>query len=207
MTVGDVLLVTATALGAAAVVVVAVRRRASPPRRTSTRDPFSLSEPWRQLVQGSQRAERRLRSTVESVDPGPLRDRLDPIAERVGSAIEDTWAIARQGDAIDDAVRDMAPTELRSRLGTLETHPAGEHDAAAIESVRRQLETVDRLTQRSDDAAARLRRTQARLDELAARAAEVALGGADTDAYEHDVDDLAIELEALRLAMEDLRGQ
>jgi hypothetical protein len=207
MTVGDVLMVTATALGAAAVVVVALRRRSDPSRRASARDPFSLSEPWRQLVQGSQRAERRLRDTVESVDPGPLRGRLDSIADQVGSAIEDTWAIARQGDAIDDAVRELAPTELRSRLRTLEARSGNEHDTAAVESVRRQLETVDRLTQRSEEAAARLRRTQARLDELAARAAEVALGAADTDAYEHDVDDLAVELEALRLAMEDLRGQ
>ena len=43
-------------------------------------DPFVLSEPWRQLVQGSQSAQRKLRATVDAAADGPLRDRLRAIS-------------------------------------------------------------------------------------------------------------------------------
>ncbi|MCU0261311.1 MAG: hypothetical protein MUE78_09850 [Ilumatobacteraceae bacterium] len=201
----EVLLVAASIAGAVAVGTVVMRRRRPNRPTRPARDPFTLSEPWRQLVQGALRAERRVRDTVAGAPPGPLRDRLESIASRVGTALDDTWQIALQGDAVDDAVRGLDPTRLRSQLELAEAR--GEADPTTVESLRRQLDTVDRLRARSDEAVARLRRSQTRLDELAARAAEVALGAADTDTYEHDVDDLVIELEALRLAMEDIQAQ
>jgi hypothetical protein len=171
-------------------------------------DPFVLSEPWRQLVQGSQSAQRKLRATIDAVGAGPLRTQLDSIAAQLERGLEDAWRIAQRGDEIDDAVRTIDPTALRSKLATLEqrasTSPSPDADAA-IASVRGQLESADRLKQQSADTAAGLRLTQTKLDELVARASEVRVGAADTDTYAHDVDDVVLQLEALRQAIEETR--
>ena len=177
------------------------------PRRAAI-DPFALSEPWRQLVQGAQSAQRKLRATVDAVADGPLKDRLRAIAEQLDHGLEEAWAIARRGDEIDDAVRALDPTALRSKLATLEQRaaasPSPEADAA-VESARRQLESADRLKQQSEQTAASLRLTQVQLDELVARASEVRIGAADTDRYALDVDQVVLQLEALRQAVEETR--
>jgi hypothetical protein len=162
-------------------------------------DPFTLSEPWRQLVQGAQSAQRRLRATVGGVDAGPLRERLQEIVDQLDRGLEQTWAVARRGDEIDDAVRALDPTALRSKLATLEQR------ASAVASARSQLESAERLKQQSADTATKLRLTQTRLDELVVRASEVRIGTADTDAYANDVDDIVLQLEALRQAVEETR--
>jgi hypothetical protein len=171
-------------------------------------DPFTLSEPWRQLVQGAQRAGTRLHATVSAAPPGPLRDRLVAIAAQLDTALAESWAIAKRGDELDHAVRRLDPTALRSKQATLEAKhaatPSDELDAA-IASVRSQLESADRLKQLSARTADQLQLTQTRLDELVARAAEVSVGASDTDAYAHAVDDLVVELESLRLAVEETR--
>lgn len=174
-------------------------------------DPFTLSEPWRQMVQGAQRARSHLHETVRATSPGPLRDRLDAIVGKLDQALAECWAIARRGDEIDGAVNRLDPTALRSKLGTLRAKiqpdavPSGDL-AAAITSVEDQLASADRLKELSAQTAGRLRLTQTRLDELVARTAEVSIGASDTDAYAHDVDDLVIEIEAMRLAVEDTRS-
>jgi hypothetical protein len=169
-------------------------------------DPFALSEPWRQFVQGAQRSKRRLADTVRAARAGPLRDRLQGIVDRLDQAISESWQIARRGDEIDSVVRGLDPPRLRSRLETLKTQAAsGPSDdlAAAIASVESQLASADRLKALSASTVDRLRLTQARLDELVARAAEVSIGTGDTDRFAHAVDDLVIELEGLRLAVQE----
>jgi hypothetical protein len=171
-------------------------------------DPFTVSEPWRQMVQGAQRAGRRLHETVGGTPAGPLRERLDGIVGKLDRALAECWEIARRGDDIDAAVGRLDPSALRSKLTTLRSQAAaGATDdlAAAITSVEGQLASADRLKELSAQTAGRLRLTQTRLDELVARAAEVSVGAGDTDAYAHDVDDLVIEIEAMRLAVEDTR--
>jgi hypothetical protein len=169
-----------------------------------------LSEPWRQMVQGAQRAGRRLHETVSGTPAGPLRERLDGIVDKLDQALAESWEIARRGDEIDGAVGRLDPTALRSKLATLRTQAeAGmpsDDLAAAITSVEGQLASADRMKELSAQTAGRLRLTQTRLDELVARAAEVSIGAGDTDAYANDVDDLVIEIEAMRLAVEDTRG-
>jgi hypothetical protein len=189
--------------------VITVARAMPATRASKVRmDPFTLSEPWRQLVQGAQRAGTRLRATVDAAPAGPLRARLVSIAEQLQVALQESWEIAQRGDAIDDQVRALDPTALRSKRESLRARagdaPSSELEAA-VASVESQLATADRLKVLSAQTADRLRLTQARMDELVARAAEVSVGASDTDAYAHAVDDLVIELEALRLAVEETR--
>lgn len=171
-------------------------------------DPFTVQEPWRQLVQGAQRAETKLHDTIEAAGDGPVKERLRSIGDKLDHGLDETWRIARRGHEIDQAVNRLDPTSLRSKLASLQqradTTPADDV-TAAIESVEAQLDSVERLKEQSTRTANTLRLNQSRLDELAARAAEVGIGTADTDAYEHDVEDLVIELESLRLAIEETR--
>lgn len=173
-------------------------------------DPFTVSEPWRQFVQGAQRSRRQLTDTVRRVPAGPLHDRLQEIVRRLDDGIEESWSIARRGDQIDDIVRGLDPTRLRSNLATRQRQSAAaptDNLAAATASIEQQLATADRLKALSASTADRLRLTQARFDELVARAAEIAAGAGDATQYEHDVDHLVLELEALRQAVAELPGE
>ena len=185
-------------------VLAAMPRGSAPPRI----DPFTLSEPWRQMMQGSQRAGRRLHETLSGTPAGPLRDRLQGIVGKLDRALAECWEIARRGDDIDAAIGRLDSTALRSKLGTLRGQAEADQSddlAAAITSVEGQLASADRMKELSAQTAGRLRLTQTRLDELVARAAEVSIGSGDTDAYANDVDDLVVEIEAMRLAVEDMR--
>lgn len=169
-------------------------------------DPFAISEPWRQFVQGAQRSATRLHQTVDAAADGPLKERMQSIVSQVEHGLDETWRIARRGDELDATVRHLDPTALRSKLESLEARAANEPSAEieqAIESVEGQLASTNRLKERSAQTANTLRLAQTRLDELVTRAAEVSIGAGDTDAYEHDVEDLVVELEGLRLAVEE----
>lgn len=186
------------------IVLSAARRGAA--SGTMSFDPFTVGEPWRQFVQAAKTSAGRLHTTIEGTSPGPLRDRMTKIVGRLDDGLAETWAIARRGDQIDDTVRRLDPTALRSKLELLESRQeASPNDdlSSAISSVRSQIDSTDRLKLESERTADRLRLTQTRLDELVARAAEVSIGAGDTDEYAHDVDDLVIELESLRLAIEE----
>ncbi|MFW2335938.1 hypothetical protein [Ilumatobacter sp.] len=189
----------------AATVVRAMPRGA----RRPAIDPFVLSEPWRQLIQGAQGSARKLRSTVSSTDDGPLRSTMEGIVDQLEHGLDEAWEIAKRGDEIDDAVRRLDPTALRSKLDTLrgraEASPSPDADAA-VASIERQLATAERLKLQSADTAAALQRTQTQLDELVARASEVRIGAVDTEVYRQEVDDLVIRLEALHQAVEETRS-
>ena len=171
-------------------------------------DPFTLSEPWRHLMKSAQASGRKLHETVRSTPSGPLKDTLQDIADQLDHGLGEAWEVAKRGDEIDDAVRRLDPTALRSKLETLRTRveatPSPEAESA-IASVERQLASADRLKARSSETVDSLRLTQTRLDELVARASEVKHGAVDTDTYAKEVDDLVIKLEALHQAVEETR--
>lgn len=198
------------AVGIGAGVYAAAVALAMPGRPVVARiDPFAISEPWRQFVQAAQRSQRQLHHTVRNAAPGPLRDRLQDIAERLDRGVQESWSIARRGDEIDGIVRGLDATRLRSRLATLQADQAAtptDNLAAAIASVEGQLATAERLQALSASTADQLRLTQARLDELVSRAAEVSVGAMDTGTYGRDVDELVLELEALHQAVQELPG-
>lgn len=194
--------------GGAALYAASVAVSMPRPRAPASIDPFTLSEPWRQIVQRAQASERKLRETVARTADGPLKGTLHDIAEQLRHGLGEAWEVARRGDEIDDAVRRLDPTSLRSRLATAEARAAGDPSAeadAAVASVRRQLDTAERLRRQSEETAASLRLTQTQLDELVARASEVQVGVVDTETYRRDVGELVIKLEALHQAVEETR--
>lgn len=201
-------IVGAVAIG---VVVYAASVALAVPRAPATPavDPFTVGEPWRQMVQAGQRARRRFLDTVAATPPGPLQDRLRDIGTRLDGGLGEGWAVAKRGHEIDASIRQLDPTALRSRLATLQGQAAAapsENLSAAIASVEQQLASVERLKALSASTADRMRLTNSRLDELAVRATEISIGAGDTDQFAHDVDDLVLELEGLHQAVQELPG-
>jgi hypothetical protein len=185
-------------------VLLAMPRRA----RTQTIDAFTLSEPWRQLMQSAQGSQRKLRETIAAVPGGPLREQLDAISTQLEHGLAEAYRVAKAGDDIDDVVRQLDPPTLRSKLTTAEhraTADPSPDNTAAVAAIREQLESAERLKQQSEQTAATLRLNQAQLDGLVARAAEVSIGKADTDGYRAEVGELVLKLEALRQAVEETR--
>ncbi len=197
------------AIGVGAAVYAATVAAAMPRApATPAIDAFTLSEPWRQIVQAAQASSRKLRDTVDGADDGPLKQTLVDIARELDRGLGEAWQVARRGDEIDDAVRRLDPTALRSKIDTLWSRGGDDPPAdvaAAIASTERQLATAERLKAQSAETADALRLAQTHLDELVAKASEVRIGAVETDGYRREVDDLVIRLEALHQAVEETR--
>lgn len=180
-------------------VAVAVPRK----RTTLAIDPFAVSEPWRQHVQGALRARRRFEETLAATPAGPARDRLADIGSRLQRGVEECWHIASRGDEIDEAVTRLNLPSARSDFALLASRPRDAQTDATLASLQSQIDSGERLKARSAGIAQQLRLTEVRLSELATRASEVAVGASDQEAYGHDVDDLITQLEGMRLALDE----
>lgn len=187
----------AVALWAARIGVAVPRRE-----REERIDPFTLGEPWRHAVQDALQARARFEEAVHRARPGPLRERLEEIGERVEQGVRQAWEIGRQGQALMVARRRIDAGAVRRELEREGAAPA------VADALRAQLASADRLDRTIADARDRLRVTNARLDEAAARAAELSVAAHDVAQLEGlgaDVDALVTDLEALRLGLEEVR--
>jgi len=177
------------------------------PKRGARIEPFTLADPWRAYVVGTQESKQRFDRMVDDMAAGPLKERLADLASRLDDGVAESWRIARRGNDISgalarlDTVRAQAElAELRATLG--KTTPQGS-TAKTIDALEAQVASAQRLQQTSDDAQSRLRLLDARFDELVARGVEVSIGAGDTDVLGDDVDGLVTELESLRIALEE----
>jgi len=184
----------------------AVARRPRPERI----DPFTLGEPWRQLVNKAQWTARRFEDAVAKTKAGPLRDRLHEMGARVHDGVNEAWAIGKRGHALDDAVDVLNIPSIRQQLSAAEAKaadPGGGPDQQAImTSLRNQLDSAERLRGVAEDAKTRLQRLNTELDESVARAVELSLAGAEAGTIQPlgtDVENVVTELEALRQALEE----
>ena len=173
-------------------------------------DPFTLGEPWRHYVQDAMQAHNRFKEAVRGARPGPMRDRLTEIDDRVATGVREVWRIARRGHDLVDARRRLDPRSIHRDLELAEQHPdRGAATQGTIEALRSQLATVERLERVIEDADARLRLLNARLDEAAARTIELAVQTervSDLGVLGHDIDLMVYYMEALRLAIEETGG-
>jgi hypothetical protein len=201
---GPLLAVVGGVLAYAAGVAIALGRSRPRPERI---DPFTVGERWRPFVQGALQASARYRRTVEAVDPGPLRARLEEIGVMVDNGVRECWRVARRGHELDDAVSALDSAGTRARLARIEEGGDGEADESVTRSLRAQLATAERLAGVAGEARERLRVLQARLDEAVARATELALSqggtGLDPGGLGGDVEHLVDDLEALRAGLEE----
>lgn len=211
---GGLPLAAAAALGVlawGARIALAVPRR---PREERI-DPFTIGEPWRQMVSDAQQARARFAATVARARAGPLRDRLDQLGARLDHGVRECWRIACQGDALDAALGQLDRGQAQRELTELHREIARADDVErpslerAQAAVRAQLASAERMERVSRDARTRLRVLNAQMDEAVARAMELSVSASDTSdlsPLSADVDSLVSELESLRLAMDETSG-
>jgi hypothetical protein len=206
------------AAGAAALGVAAwaVRVAVAVPRnpRSERIDPFALQDPWRQFVREALQARARFSDAVRQARGGPLRDRLAEISERLSTGVEESWRIARAGQALSDARRRIDVSQAIAQLTELTrnrpTPPRNDPTLErTIEALEAQIETARRMDAVIEDTRARLRLIDARLDESVSRAIELSVRAERADelgGLGEDVDSLVTELEALRQGLAETDG-
>ncbi len=143
-------------------------------------DPFTLTDPWRSYVQDAQSARTRFARIVDSVEPGPLEERLSSIEASIGDGVLACWRIAQSGHQLHKMVLEVSksPSESLARMRTREA----ETSAKLADLVRN-------------------------LNEAVARAAELATSQyRDLDAVADDVNGVVADLEALRQGIAEING-
>ncbi len=176
-------------------------------------DPFSLREPWRSYVRGAMQAQSRFRQAVSQVAPGPLKDRLATIGERLDQGVLETSRVARRGQSLEDARRQIDADGAQQELLALEQSTgqstAGTSLAGTAEALQAQLATAQRIDKVLNDTYDRLRLLDARLDEAVARSLELSVTAddpGDLGGLDSSVGEILEEMEALRLGLEEAEG-
>ena len=175
-------------------------------------EPFVLADPWRKYVVNAKASKQRFDAVVGDMADGPLKGRLRELAARLDEGIDESWAIAKRGNQLTDALRHLdtsqAASELSALMAQIDSRPSGmarptASEARTIEALESQVDAALRLQAAADDARDRLRLLDARFDELVARAVEVSVGSGDSSVLGNDVDALVTELESLRMALDE----
>jgi hypothetical protein len=181
-------------------------------RRAERIDPFTLKEPWRRYVQEALQARNRFDEAVGRTRPGPLRDHLADIAERMHTGVEECWLIAKRGQTLVDARRGIDLADVDRQLAEVADaqSPSGATPDPSLARVAQSLEaqraTAERLDRVIGQAHSELRMLDARLDEAVARTLELsahAAADATVEGLGTDVDALVTEMESLRQALEE----
>lgn len=191
--------VAAGALAYAARVALAIPRD-----KSEHIDPRLLREPWRQFVAEALDARHRYDRAVATARPGPLRERLGEIGQRISTGVDECWRIARRGQELEEALRQLEdPRHVQQRLEDARRRRA---DQRLLQALQSQIDSTQRILRVAGDTRDQLRLLDARLDEAVARAVELSLRAddvGDLGGLGSDVDTLVGEMEALRQALDE----
>lgn len=197
----------AVLLGAAA---WAVRVLAAVPRskRSPSGDvrPRMLESPWREAVEQVQDSRRRFAQAVSMLEPGPLADRLTAVTERLDTAVQEAWRIARAGDLLSKGRRQIDTTRIGAELASARGAAPTARSADMVQALEAQMAAAARLDATIAETHERLMLLDARTDEAVTRAVELSVSQADPDsvgALADDVSGIVGDLEALRQAIEE----
>ncbi len=169
----------------------------------------TVSGAWQDFVDEALGAEKRFELAVERTKPGPVRDRLTALGERIERFVAHSYRVAQSGQQLSEAralidndgiVRDLAA--LQAGAPPIE----GSHQAKAIDALQSQLATARRLDDTIASTRSQLLLLDARLDELVTRSIELSVTGGDAESLgsvERDLQDVVDELESVRLAVEE----
>jgi hypothetical protein len=183
-------------------------------------DAGALQEPWRTFVREAQQAKHRFDHAVATADPGPLRERLTEIGQRIEAGVRECWRVARRGDVLWEARRQIDVPRIQAELDSARSNASAPWAAGSsledrIQALESQLGSAQRMDAVIADTQNRLATLDARLDEAVTRAIELSVQAGDTAALGDsslgglgtDVDDLVEEMEALRLALDEASGR
>lgn len=180
-------------------------------------NPNALNDPWRSRVQEALSAQQHFDETVRRMQAGPLRERLASVGDRLADGVQECWRIACQGNNllmaywqldVKSIQMDLTQLQAERKASTGDTDHAASLDRA-IEAVKSQLVSAERIRSVAEDASDRLRVLDAQLDEAVARAVELSVKAddvSDISPLTSDVDSLVGELESLRQGLEETQG-
>ena len=203
------------AIGAIGIAVVAWLGRVAtlvPRRRGQHIDPMSIGDPWRGFVREALDAQRRYGKAVQAANPGPLRDKLADIGQRIDAGVQECWRVARRGNELVDAISNLDAVHARQELETAKRAAKatpGDAQTQTVEALQAQVDSADRLVSVARDAQDKLRLLDARLDEAVARAVELSIKAEDVGelgGLGGDVDSLVNDLESLRVGLDEAGG-
>lgn len=199
----------AVAVGVAA---YGVRVAVAIPRRGQVLDginPFELDDPWRTFVWQAKKSQRQFADAAAHTKDGPLRDRLQEIADRISTGVEECWRVAQSGNQLTQARARIDISMITMQLSQLPTGAplqANPTLATTATSLQSQLDTAKRMDTIISTTQDRLRLLDARLGELVTQVIELSVrpqGLADLAAVGADVDSVVGEMEALRHALDE----
>jgi hypothetical protein len=196
----------ALGLGAFAARVLAAVPRA--PRRPGV-DLRQLTDPWRSIMSEILDAARRFDRAVAGIRPGPLRDRIAELGDRLGTAVDEAWKTAQAGQALTDARAQIDGGRIVAELAATRNALPTERSAQTIAAIEAQLAAAERMDRTIADAYDRLRLLDARIDETVTRTVELSVTQTDADSLEglgNEVDSIVGDMEALRQAVEETRA-
>lgn len=220
-------IVLAVALGAGAwfirmlvaMIVRLVEENKARPRPAQL-DPWSVPEPWRQLVQQAQAAQTRFDQTVKERPEGPIRDRLVALQPRLYAGMEEVASVAKRGAAIGGWSGGVAvpgrpsKSQLSEQLREVEQerqHLDGKGSqreavlARTEEAIAAQLRSVRSAEEAAGMVHDRLRVLVASLDQSVTSLLSLGVDGA--DAVEGHVQELAEEITALSRGLKEASNQ
>ncbi len=165
-------------------------------------DPFTVGEAWRGSVKGAMQASARYRQVLDSMSPGPLRDRLVDIGQSIDRSVEECWAVAQRGHAVTEALSALDAARARPGLGA-----GGVPADGVLRSLEAQAASAERLRAVADQAQRRLALLEARLCEAVATAVELSVGAGELPPggrLGDEIDDVTAQLSALRSALDEV---
>ena len=147
-----------------------------------------------------------------SIPDGPVRARLAEIGDRVETAVEECWRVARRGGSLERGLESLDLAQVTARLKKLRaSRPSSPESTQSrdrtVEALQAQIDSGERLARVASDARDRLGLLDARLDEAVARAVELSLQAEDASVLSglgDDVEQLVGDLETLRQGLEEI---
>jgi hypothetical protein len=203
----------------AAVVAGRRRARAALPHPAEL-DPWSVPEPWRQLLHQALAAQTRFDQVVHGWPPGPTRDRLEDLRPRVYAEVAELGTLARRGAAAVGwtGATYTAGSPTAGQLGAelerlrIERTRLGAPSERADELTRReealaaQLRAAHRSREVSDEIQDRLRQAVARLDQTVTELLALGAAEGDSGGVAGAVDELSDGVSSLRAALTETSG-
>jgi len=210
-------------VGRMAVAVAARARRARAARpKPADVDPWSVPEPWRQLVRQAVAAQARFDEAVTDWAPGPTRDRLVSLKPRLYAEVEEVGSLAHRGATLTGwtpggttSAGLPSAKQLSQQLGQIEVErrTVGRQSPRRDASLARTEEAIAaqlRALRNAEDAAGlvhdRLRTLVAQLDQAVTALLVIGIeptGEAGADALAGSLDTILEQITALQQGLAD----
>ena len=118
---------------------------------------------------------------MDNIAPGPLKDRIAQMGDRLETAVDEAWRIAQAGQSLSAGRAQMDTDRVHAELAATRGAPPTERSAQTIAALEAQLASAERLDRTIADAYDRLRLLDARIDESVTRAIELSVTQTDVE--------------------------